>query len=402
MSPFAIQAGYRPAGDQPQAIDGLVDGSARRRPLPDAAGRHRLGQDLHHGQRHRRRCSGPTLVISHNKTLAAQLYAEFKEFFPDNAVEYFVSYYDYYQPEAYVPQTRHLHREGRLDQRGDRPAAPRRHQRPAQRRDVIIVASVSCIYGLGSPEEYRADASLLKKGDKVDTRRGLSASWSTCSTSATTSAFARGKFRVRGDVLEIFPAYEELAVRIEFFGDEIERIVKVDPLTGEVVERDASGRHLPGQALRHCPRNASSERSWRHRRGAWQQRLAGARGRRASCWRPQRLKQRTEYDLEMLQEMGYCPGIENYSRILSRAGARLAAVHAAGLLPRGLPGLHRRVAHHPARRCAACTHGDRTRKISLVEYGFRLPSALDNRPLRFEEFEKVAARSIFVSATPAD
>ncbi|MFH0941421.1 MAG: excinuclease ABC subunit UvrB, partial [Chloroflexota bacterium] len=343
------------------------------------------------------RVNRPTLVISHNKTLAAQLYSEFREFFPANAVEYFVSYYDYYQPEAYLPATdTYIEKDSDINDEIDklRHAATRAL---FERRDVVIVASVSCIYGLGSPEEYRSFVLSLKKGQSYPRQKVLR-QLVDMQYQRNDMDFTRGRFRVRGDTLEILPTYEEIALRVEFFGDEIERIVRIDPLTGELLKELSEIDVYPGKhfVTSHDRLAAAIE--------GIKQELAEelvklkAKGKLLEA---ARLEMRTNYDLEMLQETGYCNAVENYSR------------HLAGRAPGSAPWtlldyfpddylMFIDESHMTLPQVRGMYHGDRTRKETLVEYGFRLPSALDNRPLSFDEFNEHLNQVIYVSATPSE
>ncbi|MEJ2721026.1 MAG: excinuclease ABC subunit UvrB, partial [bacterium] len=339
----------------------------------------------------------PTLVISHNKTLAAQLYGEFRGFFPDNAVEYFVSYYDYYQPEAYVPSTNtYIEKDASINEDIDR-LRLRAASALMTRRDVVVVASVSCIYGLGSPEAFKKMTVALNVGDKID-RDDLLRRLIEIQYSRNDVAFTRGTFRVRGDMVEIRPAYEEEAIRIELFGDEVESMAVTDPLTGRVKWAADTmmiypARHFvtPEPLLKEAIKGIRKELAGRLEELRTQGKLVEA----------QRLESRTLYDIEMLEEMGYCTGVENYARHLSGRepgerpltlidyfqGPFLTIIDESHVTVPQLNGMY---------------NGDRSRKLTLVEHGFRLPSALDNRPLRFEEFSEIIGPRVFVSATPGD
>jgi len=337
----------------------------------------------------------PALVMAHNKTLAAQLYGEFREFFPNNAVHYFVSYYDYYQPEAYIPRSdTYIEKDSSRNDEIDkmRHAATRSL---FERRDVIIVASVSCIYGLGAPVDYGAVTVRLRRGER-ERRDKVLRHLVDIQYERNDTAFTRGIFRVRGDSLEVYPAYEDLAVRVEFFGDEIERITELDPLTGEVLaERDKvdiyPARHFvtPREKLVEAIKDIEAELGGRVAELEGQGRLLEA----------QRLRQRTNFDIEMLRETGTCHGIENYSRHLAR---RPAGSRPWTLLDYFPPDLLAFIdeSHMTIPQVRGMYGGDRSRKEILVEYGFRLPSALDNRPLRFDEFEERLGQTVYVSATP--
>ncbi|GKV69910.1 UvrABC system protein B [Sporosarcina sp. NCCP-2716] len=392
---FSLQAPYTPQGDQPSAIKQLVEGvekGVKHQTLLGATGTGKTFTVSNVVKEINR----PTLVIAHNKTLAGQLYSEFKEFFPDNAVEYFVSFYDYYQPEAYVPQTdTYIEKDSAINDEIDK----LRHSATAalfERNDVLIVASVSCIYGLGSPEEYGSHMISLRPGMEID-RNQLLRRFVDNLYERNDVAFTRGTFRVRGDVVEIFPAsQDERCIRIEFFGDEIDRLREIDALTGEVVgERDhvaifPNSHFVTGEA--------KMEKAIVRIEQELEEQLKIMRG-NDKLLEAQRLEQRTRYDLEMMREMGFCSGIENYSRHLS--------LRAAGETPYTLidyfPDDFLIVAdesHVTLPQIRGMYNGDQARKKVLVEHGFRLPSALDNRPLMFEEFEKHIHQAIYVSATP--
>jgi len=394
MPEFKLVSDFQPTGDQPQAIDKLVEGlekGYKHQTLLGATGTGKtyvMAQIIERAQR-------PTLVIAHNKTLAAQLYSEFREFFPHNAVEYFVSYYDYYQPEAYLPRTdTYIEKDADINDEIDklRLAAT---QALLSRRDVVIVASVSCIYGIGDPAEYGKVVINLRQGE-VHKRDKVLRHLVDIYYERNDVNFARGRFRVRGDTLEIHPAYGEFAYRVEFWGDEVERITEVDPLTGEVLVEHAAvdiypAKHFITPQEKLMLGLADIEKEMEERLGELrsQDKLLEA----------QRLEQRTKYDLEMLSETGYCPGIENYSRPLSQRppGSRpwcLLDYYPDDFL------LIVDESHMTVPQIRGMYHGDRSRKETLVEYGFRLPSALDNRPLTFEEFEKHIYQVLYTSATP--
>lgn len=391
---FRIATKLRPRGDQPKAIRELTEGvlsGLRYQTLLGATGTGKTLTIAHVIQNVQR----PTLVIAHNKTLTAQLYGEFRELFPDNAVHYFVSYYDYYQPEAYIPQTdTYIEKDAQINEEIDR----LRHAATSallERRDVIIVASVSCIYGLGSPSDYAGLALTLRVGEEHDLNEVLR-QLVFLQYRRNELAFERATFRLRGDTLEIIPASEEVGFRIEWFGDEIERITVVDPLAGDALgERDqvtiAPATHFvtPEERLRRAIASIEAE---------LEERLEELR-KAGKLLEAQRLEQRTLYDLEMLREMGYCPGIENYSRHLDgRAPGEPPWTLLDYFPPDFLVVIDE--SHQTVPQLHAMYHGDRSRKETLVEYGFRLPSALDNRPLTFEEFEARLSQGIFMSATP--
>ena len=395
MSAFKLNNNYKPSGDQPQAIERLSDrlrsgrkfqtlmgvtGSGKTFTMANVIAQHNL----------------PTLVVSHNKTLAAQLYEEFKELFPENAVEYFVSYYDYYQPEAYIPQ-RDIYIEKDASKNSDLDRLRLSTTTSLSTRDdCIIVASVSCIFGLGSPEDYKASVVAVRTGEHYN-RNELLGRLADIQYSRNDIDFQRGTFRVRGDVVELHPSYESFAIRFEFFGDEIEQISYINPVSAEILAVEEQvfiypAQHyiMPGERIGSAVESIKAE---------LQQHLAKLRG-EGKLLEAQRLQARTMYDIEMMQEVGYCSGIENYAR------------HLAGLKPGARPYtlidyfpedflLFIDESHATIPQVKAMWAGDRHRKETLIEHGFRLPSALDNRPLRFEEFEQSWAKVIFVSATPA-
>ena len=394
MTDFKIVSDFKPTGDQPQAIEKLVDGLERglkHQTLLGVTGSGKTFTMANIIERVQR----PTLVMSHNKTLAAQLATELREFFPDNAVEYFVSYYDYYQPEAYVPQTdTYIEKETNINDEIDK----LRHASTRallSRRDVVIVASVSCIYGLGSPEEYKSFVLTLKKGQIVkpehNARRLVSMQYE-----RNDIDFTRGRFRVRGDTLEVQPAYEDLAVRVEFFGDTIERIVEVDPLTGELLAERTETDLYPAKHFVLSPdkMNAAIDDI----RTELKERLAALKE-QGKFLEAARLESRTNYDLEMMGEVGYCSGIENYSRHLLRRAPGSPPWTLIDYFPDDYL-LIIDESHITLPQIRGMYHGDKSRKETLVDYGFRLPSALDNRPLNFEEFEEHVHQVIYASATP--
>nr|BBH95792.1 UvrABC system protein B [Thermogemmatispora argillosa] len=394
MPEFKVEAPFTPTGDQPQAIAALVEGlkkGYRMQTLLGVTGSgktYTIAKVIEQVQR-------PTLVLAPNKTLAAQLYSEFKEFFPNNAVEYFVSYYDYYQPEAYIPRTdTYVEKESLLNEEIEklRLSATRSL---FERRDVLIVASVSCIYGLGSPEEYGEVVLTLRVGEERR-RDKILRHLTEIQYERNDTNFTRGRFRVRGDVLEIFPAYEDVAVRIEFFGDEIERMTEIDPLTGEVLGRRQRLDIYP--AKHWVTTRERLNRAIESIQAELQERLAELEA-QGKLLEAARLKQRTNFDIEMLRETGICSGIENYSRHLSGR----APGEPPWTLLDYMPDDYLLVvdeSHIALPQVRGMYEGDRSRKQVLVDYGFRLPSALDNRPLTFAEFERQINQAIFVSATP--
>ena len=395
MPDFQIVSDYKPTGDQPRAVDLLVEGANkgfRHQALLGVTGSGKTFTMANVVERVQR----PTLVVAHNKTLAAQLATEFKEYFPNNAVEYFVSYYDYYQPEAYVPQTdTYVEKDADINDEIDK----LRHSATRSlltRRDVLIVASVSCIYGLGSPEEYQSFVLLLNKGEQSN-RSALIRRLIDQQYERNDMDLSRGKFRVRGDTLEILPAYEEVAVQVQFWGNEVERIVEVDPLTGEVFgERDSvaiypakhfvTSQEKLNLAIRDIEAEMEERVAWFREQG--------------KLLEAQRLENRTRYDLEMLREAGYCSGVENYSAPLGRRAKGSTPWCLLDYFPDDYL-LFVDESHMTIPQLHGMYHGDMARKRTLVDFGFRLPSAMDNRPLNFEEVEKHINQVIYVSATPS-
>ncbi len=394
MSQFKIVSDFRLTGDQPQAVDKLVEGlnkGYQEQTLLGVTGSGKTFTMANAIEKIQR----PTLVICHNKTLAAQLATEFKEFFPENAVEYFVSYYDYYQPEAYIPSTDlYIEKETDINEEIDK----LRHAATMSlftRRDVVIVASVSCIYSLGAPEEYHGFALTIER-DKHYKRDKLVRHLVDMQYERNDYDFTRGKFRIRGDTLEIQPAYQETALRIEFWGDKIERIVEVDPLTGEVLAHREQVDIYPAKhfVTSHEKLLAAIEDI----KVELEERLKEL-GSQGKLLEAQRLEARTNYDIEMLQEVGYCTGVENYSRHLQRRAPGSTPWTLLDYFPDDFL-LFIDESHMTLPQIRGMYHGDISRKQTLVDYGFRLPSALDNRPLNFEEFNQHINQVIYVSATP--
>ncbi|WP_227937292.1 excinuclease ABC subunit UvrB [Alkalihalobacillus deserti] len=392
---FELQSAYQPEGDQPEAIKKIVEGlnkGVKHQTLLGATGTGKTFTMSNVIQA----VNKPTLIMAHNKTLAGQLYSEFKEFFPNNAVEYFVSYYDYYQPEAYVPSSdTFIEKDASINDEIDK----LRHSATSslfERNDVIIIASVSCIYGLGSPEEYRDLVVSLRLGMEMD-RNELLRKLVDIQYDRNDINFTRGTFRVRGDVVEIFPASrDEQCIRVEFFGDEIDRMTEVDALTGEIKgERNhiaifpASHFVTREEKLKKAIVNIEVELEERLKELHAQGKLLEA----------QRLEQRTRYDIEMMAEMGFCSGIENYSRHLTLRESGATPYTLIDFFPEDFL-LIMDESHVSLPQVRGMYNGDRARKQVLVDHGFRLPSALDNRPLQFEEFEKKIRQAVFVSATP--
>lgn len=395
MKPFKVVSKYEPAGDQPAAISKLVDGlnaglaSQTLLGVTGSGKTYTMAKVVEAVQR-------PTIVMVHNKTLAAQLYSEFREFFPSNAVEYFVSYYDYYQPEAYVPSS---------DTFIDKDSSVNEHieqmrlsatKALLERRDTLIVATVSAIYGLGSPDSYLKMVLHLRKGDMID-QRGILRQLAELQYARNDTDFGRGSYRVRGDIIDIFPAESELeAIRVELFDDEIEKLSLFDPLTGEVLQKlnrytiyPKTHYVTPRETILNACEQIEEELKDRIKVFEKDNRLVEA----------QRIEQRTRYDLEMMRELGFCTGVENYSRFLSGAEPGEAPPTLYSYLPADTL-MFIDESHVSVPQIGAMYKGDRSRKETLVEYGFRLPSALDNRPLKFEEWERMAPQSVFVSATP--
>jgi len=391
---FQLVSPFEPAGDQPEAIEALVEGlrsGRREQVLMGVTGSGKTFTMANVIQAVQR----PALVMSHNKTLAAQLYSEFKEFFPHNAVHYFVSYYDYYQPEAYIPQRDiYIEKDASINEDIERLRLAATSAL-VSRRDVIIVASVSCIYGLGSPEDYRAMMVGLERGQVVE-RDDILARLVDIQYDRNDIAFEAGKFRVRGDCIEVFPSYEQFAFRIELWGDEVEQLSIINPTSGEVISREERlciypAKHfvLPDERIKQALDEIRKELNERLELFKRQGKLLEA----------QRLSARTRFDIEMLQEMGYCPGIENYSRPLSGRAPGSPPDTLFSFFPDDFL-LFVDESHVTVPQIRGMYHGDHNRKVTLVEHGFRLPSALDNRPLQFDEWEKKPNQAIFVSATP--
>ncbi len=394
-SEFHLKSNYTLQGDQPEAVEKIVRGiesGMRFQTLLGATGTGKTFTMAHVIQRINR----PTLVIAHNKTLAAQLCSEFREFFPDNAVEYFVSYYDYYQPEAYIPQTdTYIEKDAKINDEIDR----LRHsatQAVLERRDVIVVASVSCIYGLGSPDEYRKIILSFRRGETMDREEALHRLVDMQFT-RNNMELQRGTFRVRGDILEVQPIDEEIIIRVEFFGDDIEKITLIDPVTGEVLGSRNQVTIFPAshfvtttERLEEAMVQIEEEMKQQVERFNKQGKLLEA----------QRIEQRTRFDLEMMRELGYCSGIENYSRYMDNRTAGTPPNTLFSYFPDDFVLLVDE-SHQTLPQLRGMYAGDKARKEVLIEYGFRLPSAADNRPLKFHEWEERAKQVVFLSATPA-
>jgi excinuclease ABC subunit B len=391
---FELVSDFEPRGDQPAAIEELVAGLQRGDKHQVLLGVTGSGKTFTVASVVAQ-VNRPTLVLAHNKTLAAQLYQEFKAFFPRNAVEYFVSYYDYYQPEAYVPQSdTYIEKEATINDEIDRLRLSATRSL-FERRDVVIVASVSCIYGLGSPEAYYGMLLFVRQGETLD-RRDLLSRLVEARYDRNDYELKRGTFRVRGDVVEIVPAYEESGIRIELFGDEVERISAFDPLTGKTTGRLAQVAIYPSSHyVTPQPRLADAIKTIEAELMEVKPRLES----QGKLLEAQRLYQRTMFDLEMLRETGHCHGIENYSRHLSGRKPGEPPPTLLDYLPKDALMVIDE-SHQSVPQVRGMYHGDRQRKTTLVEYGFRLPSALDNRPLNFEEFEERIGQALYVSATP--
>jgi excinuclease ABC subunit B len=397
MTPqFRLVAPYQPAGDQPEAIEQLVAGIRAGRTAQTLLGVTGSGKTFTMANVIQR-LNRPALILSHNKTLAAQLYGEFKEFFPDNAVRYFVSYYDYYQPEAYIPQRDiYIEKETSINDDLDRLRLATTSAL-VSRSDVVVVASVSCIYGLGSPSDYKDMMLPLAVGGKIE-RDDLLHRLVAIQYARKDFDFQRGSFRARGDVVECWPAYEEFAYRIEMFGDEVDRLAIVNPTSGETVRTltaidiyPAKQYVLPKERISGAVAGIKAELAGQLERFKEQGKLLEA----------QRLGARTKFDIEMLSEVGTCPGVENYSRYLSGRGEGERPYCLLDFFPPEYL-LFVDESHQTISQVGAMYAGDRSRKTTLVEHGFRLPSALDNRPLKFAEFEGLIPNTVYVSATPAD
>ena len=394
MPEFKILSDFRATGDQPQAVDKLVIGMERghrQQTLLGVTGSGKTFTMANIVERLQR----PTLVLAHNKTLAAQLATEFREFFPENAVEYFVSYYDYYQPEAYVPQTdTYIEKDADINEEIDklRLAATRSLM---SRRDVLIVASVSCIYGLGDPEDYYSFVAQVKVG-QVYNRGQLVQKLVSMQYERNDMETSRGRFRIRGDTLEVLPAYEEVAVRIQFWGDEIERIVQIDPLTGEILAQREELDIFPAKHF--VTSEEKLHLALEDIQVELEETLRGLRD-QGKVLEAARLESRTKFDVEMMRETGFCSGVENYSRHLARRAAGSTPWTLLDYFPSDWL-IFVDESHMTLPQVRGMYHGDISRKQTLVDYGFRLPSALDNRPLNFREFEDHINQVVYVSATP--
>ncbi len=391
---FQLVSDYTPRGDQGRAIDEILTGLAAGEQHQTLLGVTGSGK-TYTMAKVIEEMNRPALILAHNKTLAAQLFHEFKQFFPSNAVEYFVSYYDYYQPEAYIPSgDLYIEKEATINEELDklRLSATRSL---FERRDAIIVASVSCIYGLGSPEAYYGMLLLLERGQKIK-REDITKRLVEILYERNDGDFRRGTFRVRGDVIEVFPTYDEMAYRIELFGDEIEALSQIDPLFGTVRQKYARLPIYPKSHYVVQPERKRSAMDSILTELEWWEKELEAQGRLVEA---QRVHQRTRFDLEMIKSVGYCHGIENYSRHFSGRMPGEAPPTLLDYFPRDYL-LFIDESHVTVPQLHGMWHGDRSRKQNLVDYGFRLPSAMDNRPLKFEEFETRTNQILYVSATP--
>ncbi|MBK8474323.1 MAG: excinuclease ABC subunit UvrB [Sphingobacteriales bacterium] len=397
MPPFQLISDYRPSGDQPEAIRQLVEGIKRNEKAQTLLGVTGSGKTftmanvIEQLQR-------PALILSHNKTLVAQLYGEFKQFFPNNAVEYFVSYYDYYQPEAYVPVSdTYIEKDLAINAEIEKLRLRATSALMSGRRDVLIVASVSCIYGMGNPETYKDSIIYLKVGEKVP-RNPLLFRLVDNLYARTETDFERGTFRVRGDTLEVYPPYADLAIRVVFFGDEVESICTIDPQSGKKITTQTDLVLYPANLYltsREDTLTAIYAIQDELREQIEYFKLNG------KLLEAQRIEERVNFDLEMIRELGYCSGIENYSRFFDKRAPGTRPFCLLDYFPPDFPTFIDE-SHMSIPQIGGMSGGDRSRKLNLVEYGFRLPSALDNRPLKFAEFEDIIQQTIFVSATPAD
>ncbi|MBE6412738.1 MAG: excinuclease ABC subunit UvrB [Opitutales bacterium] len=392
---FKLSSKFKPSGDQPQAIEALCASLERGSKYSTLVGVTGSGKTFTMANIIAK-MNRPALIISHNKTLSAQLYSEFKEFFPENAVEYFVSYYDYYQPEAYIPQTdTYIEKDSSINDDIEKLRISTASSL-VSRKDVIVIATVSCIYGLGSPDDFRKMMVPLRKGMQIS-RESLTEKMIDIQYTRNDISFERGVFRVRGDVIDIFPAYLDTALRVEFFGDEIDSLKKIDPLTGESLGKldrfdlyPATGFVTPKESI---------ERAIPHIREELEMRVAQLE-KENKLLEAQRIKMRTDQDLDMLAETGFCTGIENYSRHLAGRPEGSRPWCLLDFFPKETI-LFIDESHVTYSQVRAMYNGDRARKERLIEYGFRLPSALDNRPLRPDEFDSLTGQTIFISATPA-
>ncbi|UCF65958.1 MAG: excinuclease ABC subunit UvrB [bacterium] len=395
MDSFKLVSKYKPTGDQPEAIEQLYEGISGDKKYQTLLGVTGSGKTFTMANVIEK-INRPTLIISHNKTLAAQLYGEFKQFFPHNAVEYFISYFDYYQPEAYIPQSdTYIEKDSSINDEIER-LRLKASAALISRRDVIIIASVSCIYGIGSPEDYRELMVLIRKGERL-VRHQLFGKLIDIHYTRNDMSPERGTFRVRGDVIEIYPAYEKYSVRIDTFGDEIENIVYLDITSGEILDEVEQVMIYP--ASHHVTTQQKMQRAHLTIKEELKERLEELRT-QGKLLEAQRLEQRTNFDLEMIQEIGYCSGIENYSRHISGRNPGEPPYTLIDFFPDDFLCIIDE-SHQTIPQLHSMYNGDFSRKRTLVEHGFRLPSALDNRPLKFDEFMAKMNQMVFVSATPS-
>jgi len=398
MNKFELVSSYKPAGDQPKAINELVEGLKRGDKYQTLLGVTGSGKTFTISNVIKE-INKPTLIISHNKTLAAQLYSEFKSFFPDNAVEFFISYYDYYQPEAYVVKSDlYIEKDFSVNEEIDRLRLKATTALIEGRRDVIVVASVSCIYGIGAPQEFAQQIIFLRKGEKVSKKK-LLRELVEIHFIRNDAEFSRGTFRARGDVVEIIPAYQyEEAIRAEFWDDEIEKLSIIDSVTGDVIKEIDSAAIYPAKYF--VTNREQVQKAIYNIEQELKERLEYFYS-REKYLEAQRLEQRTKFDIEMMKELGYCSGIENYSRHMDGRPQGSRPFNLMDYFPKDFL-LVVDESHVSVPQVRGMYNGDRARKETLVEFGFRLPSALDNRPMKFEEFESMLDQVIFASATPAD
>ena len=395
--PFQLTSEFKPTGDQPQAIDQLVQGLERgdeAQTLLGVTGSGKTFTIANVIQRVQR----PTIILSHNKTLAAQLYGEFKQFFPNNAVEYFVSYYDYYQPEAFIPTTNtYIEKDLAINDEIEKLRLSTTSALLSGREDVVVVSSVSCIYGIGNPVDFKNNIIKIKEGERIG-RNAFLHRLVTSLYSRTEMEFTRGKFRVRGETVDVFIAYGDIAYRFSFFGDQIEEIVTIDPISGKTIERNDAVTIFPANIFV-TSADTQLEAIWLIQEDMVKQvEYLQSLGQHLEA---KRLEDRVTYDLEMIRELGYCSGIENYSRYFDRRQPGQRPFCLLDYFPENYL-LVVDESHVTLPQVRAMYGGDRSRKQNLVEYGFRLPAAMDNRPLKFDEFENMVRQTIYVSATPAE
>ncbi|HWZ23139.1 MAG TPA: excinuclease ABC subunit UvrB [Cytophagaceae bacterium] len=397
MSDYVLHSNYKPTGDQPKAIQKLVDGLNRNDKHQVLLGATGTGKTFTMANVIKE-TNKPTLILSHNKTLAAQLYGEFKQFFPDNLVEYFISYYDYYQPEAYIPSSNlYIEKDLSINEEIEKLRLATTSSLITKRRDVIVVASVSCIYGIGNPEEFGKSVVRIEIGDRIS-RNKLLYSFVEILYNRTTAEFKRGTFRVTGDTIDIYPAYADYAYRIYMWGDDVENIFQIDPGTGKQIHQEKAitiypanlfitGKDSMNNAIKEIQDDLVAQMNYFESEGRFLE--------------SKRIKERTEFDIEMMRELGYCSGIENYSRYFDRREKGSRPYCLLDYFPDDYL-LVIDESHVTIPQIKAMWGGDRSRKVNLVDFGFRLPSAMDNRPLTFNEFENIINQVVYVTATPAD